>query len=207
MQSCETAKGQLMKNSSTGGGSSPPNPSTRGTVLLTASAIQRALVRIAHEIAERNEDGRDVVLLGIQAGGAPLSVRIAKTLETIWNHSVPQGVLDISMHRDDLDQRAAPEVLPTHIPFDVSGKTVVLVDDVLFSGRTIRAAMDSLNDFGRPARIQLAALVDRGHRELPIKADFVGKNVPTSRAESVQVRLREVHGVDEVVLERGDAIP
>jgi pyrimidine operon attenuation protein/uracil phosphoribosyltransferase len=187
----------------TSGGHSPPDKPGKGTVLLTASAMGRALTRIAHEIAERNEDSRTVVLLGIQAGGAPLSVRIAKTLAGIWNHPVPQGVLDISMHRDDLDQRAAPQVLPTHIPFDVTGKTVVLVDDVLFSGRTIRAAMDSLNDFGRPARIQLAALVDRGHRELPIKADFVGKNVPTSRAETVLVRLGEVHGADEVVLERG----
>ena len=172
--------------------------------VLDASTIQRTLSRIAHEIAERNEDSCNVVLLGIQAGGAPLSVRIARTLEDIWKHPVPQGVLDISMHRDDLDQRAAPQVLPTHIPCDVTGKTVVLVDDVLFSGRTIRAAMDSLNDFGRPARIQLAALVDRGHRELPIKADFVGKNVPTALSEKVQVRLKEVHGVEEVVLERGE---
>lgn len=192
-----------MNTPSTEGGASPPNTPARGTVLLTPTAIQRALTRIAHEIAERNEDSRNVVLLGIQAGGAPLSVRIAITLEEIWNHTIPQGVLDISMHRDDLDQRAAPRVLPTHIPFDVTDKTVVLVDDVLFSGRTIRAAMDSLNDFGRPARIQLAALVDRGHRELPIKADFVGKNVPTALTDKVQVRLKEVHGADEVILERG----
>jgi pyrimidine operon attenuation protein/uracil phosphoribosyltransferase len=108
------------------------------------------------------------------------------------------------MHRDDLDRRAAPNIMPTDIPFDVTGKTVVLVDDVLFSGRTIRAAMDSLHDFGRPARIQLAALVDRGHRELPIKADFVGKNVPTARTEKVLVRLKEFDGVDEVLLQRGD---
>lgn len=202
-QSCEAANGKLMKTPSTNGGHSAPEHPSPGTVLLTANAIQRALARIAHEIAERNEDSRSVVLLGIQAGGAPLSVRIARTLEEIWKHPVPQGVLDISMHRDDLDQRAAPQILPTHIPFDVSGKTVVLVDDVLFSGRTIRAAMDSLNDFGRPACIQLAALVDRGHRELPIKADFVGKNVPTSLSEKVQVRLMEVHGVEEVTLERG----
>lgn len=194
-----------MNTASTGGGQPPPRNPAQGTVLLTAAAIQRALTRIAHEIAERNEASHSVVLLGIQAGGVPLSVRIAKTLEGIWNHPVPLGVLDISMHRDDLDQRAAPQVLPTHIPCDVTGRTVVLVDDVLFSGRTIRAAMDSVNDFGRPARIQLAALVDRGHRELPIKADFVGKNVPTSLAEKVLVRLNEVHGVDEVVLERGDA--
>lgn len=193
-------------NSSSTGGTQPPlqNPTT-GTVLLTDTAIRRALARIAHEIAERNEDSHEVVLLGIQTGGALMSVRLAKTLEEIWGHPVPQGVLDISMHRDDLHQRMAPEVRPTHIPFDVTAKTVVLVDDVLFSGRTIRAAMDSLHDFGRPARIQLAALVDRGHRELPIKADFVGKNVPTSMTEKVRVRLQEVGGEDEVTLERGGA--
>ncbi len=191
-----------MNISSTSDGHAPSENPGAGTVLLNESAIRRALTRIAHEIAERNEDSSNVVLLGIQAGGAPLSARIAKTLEAIWNHPVPQGVLDISMHRDDLDQRAAPQVWPTQIPSDVTGKTVVLVDDVLYSGRTIRAAMDSLNDFGRPARIQLAALVDRGHRELPIKADFVGKNVPTSRSETVRVRLKEVTGIDEVVLER-----
>jgi pyrimidine operon attenuation protein/uracil phosphoribosyltransferase len=194
-----------MNTVSTGDRHTPPDHPGSGTILLNESAIRRALTRIAHEIAERNEDSLNVVLLGIQAGGAPLSARIAKTLEAIWNHPVPQGVLDISMHRDDLDQRAAPPVWPTHIPVDVTGKTVVLVDDVLYSGRTIRAAMDSLNDFGRPARIQLAALVDRGHRELPIKADFVGKNVPTSRAESVRVRLKETGGADEVVLEHGGA--
>lgn len=205
MQSGETAKGNLMTTPSTGGGNAAPGPSARGTILLTANAMRRALTRIAHEIAERNDDSSMVVLLGIQAGGAPLSARLAGELERIWAHPVPQGVLDISMHRDDLDQRAAPQIFPTQIPFDVTGRTVVLVDDVLFSGRTVRAAMDSLNDFGRPARIQLAALVDRGHRELPIKADFVGKNVPTARTENICVYLKETHGADEVVLERGEA--
>lgn len=181
----------------------PPEPPNSGIQLLSATAIQRALTRIAHEIAERNEDDQSVVLLGIQSGGAPLAARLAGLLEGIWHHPVPQGVLDIAMHRDDLDQRFAPEVLPTSIPGDVTGRTVVLVDDVLFSGRTIRAAMDALNDFGRPARIQLAALVDRGHRELPIKADFVGKNIPTSTTDKVRVRLKEAQGVDEVVLDRG----
>ena len=194
-----------MNTPSIGGGPPPSRTPHQGTVLLAGSTIRRALTRIAHEIAERNEDSANVVLLGIQTGGVPISLRLAKTLEEIWGHSVPHGVLDIAMHRDDLNQRAAPEVLPTHIPFDVTGKTVVLVDDVLFSGRTIRAAMDSLHDFGRPARIQLAALVDRGHRELPIKADFVGKNIPTSPTEQVRVRLVEVDGVDEVILERGEA--
>jgi pyrimidine operon attenuation protein / uracil phosphoribosyltransferase len=133
----------------------------------------------------------------------PLARRLGALLSGIWGSAVATGSLDVSMHRDDLDQRAAPNVQPTEIPFDVTGKTVVLVDDVLFSGRTIRAALDALNDFGRPKRIQLAVLVDRGHRELPIKADFVGKNVPTSMNEVVAVRLTEMGGADEVVVERG----
>lgn len=162
------------------------------TVILNGQAIRRALTRIAHEIAERNETGGDVVLVGIQRGGVPLAQRLGQLLGEIWNQAVPTGHLDVSMHRDDLGQRAAPELQPTMIPFDVTGKTVVLVDDVLFSGRTIRAAMDSLNDFGRPKRIQLAVLVDRGHRELPIKADFVGKNVPTALHEKVIVKDEEV---------------
>lgn len=164
--------------------------------------MQRALTRIAHEIAERNEAGSEVVLVGIQRGGVPLARRLGSLLTQIWGPAVPTGSLDVSMHRDDLDQRVAPNVHPTVIPFDVNGKTVVLVDDVLFSGRTVRAAMDALNDFGRPRRIQLAVLVDRGHRELPIKADFVGKNVPTARTESVRVRLVEMGHPDEVMLEK-----
>ncbi|MGA2854277.1 MAG: bifunctional pyr operon transcriptional regulator/uracil phosphoribosyltransferase PyrR [Verrucomicrobiota bacterium] len=146
------------------------------TVILDATAIQRALTRIAHEIAERNEVSGEVVLVGI-AG--------------IWNHAVPAGILDVNMHRDDLGQRAAPTIHPTVIPFDVTGKTVVLVDDVLFSGRTTRAAMDALNDFGRPKKIQLAVLIDRGHRDLPIRADFVGKNAPTALEEKISLRLVE----------------
>ncbi len=172
------------------------------TLILNASAMQRALTRIAHEIAERNEIGSDVVLVGIQRGGVPLAQRLGALLGEIWQQPVPTGSLDVSMHRDDLSRRAAPNVQPTVIPFDVTQKTVVLVDDVLFTGRTVRAAMDSLNDFGRPRCIQLAVLVDRGHRELPIKADFVGKNVPTSRTESVRVRLTETGGTDEVVLQK-----
>jgi pyrimidine operon attenuation protein / uracil phosphoribosyltransferase len=171
-------------------------------VVLNAPSIQRALTRIAHEIAERNVGGSEVVLVGIQRGGVPLAHRLDTLLTEIWEGVVPSGSLDVSMHRDDLDQRAAPNVQPTVIPFDVTGKTVVLVDDVLFSGRTIRAAMDSLNDFGRPQCIQLAVLIDRGHRELPIKADFVGKNVPTARTERVRVRLTEMGGADEVVIEK-----
>jgi pyrimidine operon attenuation protein/uracil phosphoribosyltransferase len=171
-------------------------------VILIEGAIQRVLTRIAHEIAECNEASSEVVLIGIPRGGAPLAQRLGALLSAIWGQPVPTGSLDVSMHRDDLDQRAAPNVQPTVIPFDVTGKTVVLVDDVLFSGRTIRAALDALNDFGRPKRIQLAVLIDRGHRELPIKADFVGKNVPTSLGESVSVRLKEMGGNDEVRVEK-----
>jgi pyrimidine operon attenuation protein / uracil phosphoribosyltransferase len=171
-------------------------------LILNAPAIQRALTRIAHEIAERNETGSEVVVVGIQRGGVPLGQRLGALLTGIWGQAVPTGSLDVSMHRDDLDRRAAPHVQPTLIPFDVTGKTVVLVDDVLFSGRTIRAAMDALNDFGRPRRIQLAVLIDRGHRDLPIKADFVGKNVPTAHTERVRVRLTEMGGADEVVIEK-----
>ena len=172
------------------------------TVILDALAMQRALTRIAHEIAERNAIGANVVLIGIPVGGDHLAQRLSQVLVEIWKHPVPVGILDVSMHRDDLDQRIAPKVYPTVIPFDVTGKTVVLVDDVLFSGRTTRAAMDALNDFGRPKNIQLAVLVDRGHRELPIRADFVGKNVPTAMGEKVVVSLRENGGDDRVVLER-----
>jgi pyrimidine operon attenuation protein/uracil phosphoribosyltransferase len=174
-----------------------------GTVILNAVAIQRALTRIAHEIAERNEKSAEVVLVGIPRGGIPLAERLSSLLSGIWGHAVPVGQLDVGMHRDDLEGRAAPRMLPTVIPFDVTGKTVVFVDDVLFSGRTIRAAMDALNDFGRPRRIQLAVLTDRGHRELPIKADFVGKNIPTAAAERVLVRLEAMGDArDEVVLEK-----
>jgi len=172
------------------------------TVILNAAAIQRALTRIAHEIAERNESSADIVLVGIQKGGVPLAQTLAALLASIWKSPVPVGSLDVGMHRDDLDRRVAPQVHPTVIPFDMTGKTVVLVDDVLFSGRTVRAAMDALNDFGRPKRIQLAVLIDRGHRELPIKADFVGKNVPTSLTEKVHVRIGETGNEDEVVLEK-----
>jgi len=171
-------------------------------LILNASAIQRALTRIAHEIAERNDISAEVALVGIQRGGVLLAQRLAASLAGIWGHAVPTGSLDVSMHRDDLDQRITPDVHPTLIPFNLNAKTVVLVDDVLFSGRTVRAALDALNDFGRPQYIQLAVLIDRGHRELPIKADFVGKNVPTALAENVRVQLKEDGGKDEVRLEK-----
>ena len=173
------------------------------TIILDATAIQRALTRIAHEIAERNEQSAEVVLVGIPALGDHLAFRLGKILSGIWNQSVPVGTLDVSMHRDDLDQRTAPTIHPTDIPFDVTGKTVVFVDDVLFTGRTTRAAMDALNDFGRPKKIQLAVLIDRGHRELPIKADFVGKNVPTAHDEKISLLLTESGAAkDEVILKK-----
>jgi pyrimidine operon attenuation protein/uracil phosphoribosyltransferase len=173
------------------------------TIILDAAAIQRALTRIAHEIVERNEHGTEIALVGIPVGGDHLAARLAKILAGIWGHAVPAGILDVTLHRDDLDNRVAPPVHPTVIPFDVNGKTVVLVDDVLFSGRTTRAAMDALNDFGRPKKIQLAVLVDRGHRELPIKADFVGKNVPTALDEKISLLLTESGAAkDEVVLRK-----
>jgi pyrimidine operon attenuation protein / uracil phosphoribosyltransferase len=175
---------------------------TETKVILNAVAIQRALARIAHEITERNEASADVVLVGIQRGGVPLAQRLSTLLTGLSGHVVATGSLDVGMHRDDLARRIAPDIHPTVIPFDLNSKTVVLVDDVLFQGRTVRAAMDALNDFGRPKCIQLAVLIDRGHRELPIKADFVGKNVPTAVTERIFVRLDDPGAEDEVVLER-----
>ena len=171
-------------------------------LILDAGAMKRALTRIAHEIAERNDVSQEVVLAGIPRGGEHLARRIAAVLESIWGHPVPVGTLDVGMHRDDLGHNAAPTVRPTVMPRDLNGRVVVLVDDVLYSGRTTRAAMDALADLGRPKCIQLAVLVDRGHRELPIKADFVGKNVPTARAERIDVRLAEDGGEDRVTLQR-----
>jgi pyrimidine operon attenuation protein/uracil phosphoribosyltransferase len=168
--------------------------------ILSADDIRRAVTRIAHEIAERNEGVREVVLVGIRRRGVPLAGRIAATLADIEGVRVPVGTLDITLYRDDLRLRGpAPIVRSTSIPTDISRKTVVLVDDVLYTGRTVRAALDALTDLGRPARIQLAVLVDRGHRELPIRADFVGKNVPTSSDERVETRLNEVDGGDDGV--------
>ncbi len=171
-------------------------------VILTVTALGRALKRMAHEIAERNEAVKDLALVGIQRGGVFLAQRLGLHLNEILGQPVPIGSLDVSMHRDDIGNQAAPNVHPTLIPFDMTGRTVVLVDDVLFSGRTTRAALDALNDFGRPQRVQLAVLIDRGHRELPIKADFVGKNVPTSLRERVNVQLKEDGGQDIVTLEK-----
>jgi len=172
--------------------------------LMDAAALNRALTRIAHEIVEKNPSAGAVRLVGIRTRGVPLAGRLASRIAAIEKTSPPTGVLDINLYRDDLSLVGPNPVLRrTDIPFDIDGECIVLVDDVLFTGRTIRAAMDALMDLGRPRMIQLAVLVDRGHRELPIRADFVGKNVPTSFDESVDVRLEEIDGEDEVVLVRG----
>jgi pyrimidine operon attenuation protein/uracil phosphoribosyltransferase len=170
--------------------------------LMDEAAVRRAVTRIAHEIIERNKGAEAVVLVGIAARGDDLARRLAAEIGRIEGRTVPVGTLDITFYRDDIGIRAeAPEVHETRIDFDINGWTVVLVDDVLFTGRTIRSALDALVDFGRPTAIQLAVLVDRGHRELPIRADFVGKNVPTRRDEDVRVILREVDGEDAVIVD------
>lgn len=161
--------------------------------ILSADEIRRAVTRVAHEIAERNEGVKNVVLIGVRRRGVPLAQRIAATLLDFEGVRVPVGSLDITLYRDDLALRGpAPVVHSTNIPVDITGRVVVLVDDVLYTGRTVRAALDALSDFGRPERIQLAVLIDRGHRELPIRADFVGKNVPTASQERIETKLSEV---------------
>jgi pyrimidine operon attenuation protein/uracil phosphoribosyltransferase len=175
--------------------------SKKDGVLMDAGDISRGLKRVAHEIAERNRGVENVVLVGIPSRGAPLAERIAAHLQQIENADVPVGVLDVSLYRDDYGQRPInPQ--SSQLSFDINDKIVVLVDDVLFTGRTVRAALDALNDLGRPAIVQLAVLVDRGHRELPIRADFVGKNVPSSREETVKVLLKETDGEDWVKIEK-----
>jgi pyrimidine operon attenuation protein / uracil phosphoribosyltransferase len=169
--------------------------------IMSAEDMRRALVRIAHEIAERNEGLTNVILAGIPRRGMPLAQRIAAAMADFEGVLVPVGQLDITLYRDDLRLRGpTPLVHKTSIQPDVTGRTVVIVDDVLYTGRTVRAALDAIADLGRPARIQLAVLIDRGHRELPIRADFVGKNVPTARSEQVQVRVREIDEQDDVVI-------
>ena len=170
---------------------------------MNAADISRALTRISHEILERNSGSENLVILGIPTRGAHLANRISKQISEIEGKPVATGTLDITLHRDDLRTRAPRPLMPTNIPTSgIEGKDVVLVDDVLFSGRTIRAALDALGEVGRPRTVQLAVLVDRGHRELPIRADFVGKNLPTQRTQAVKVLLTEVDGRDEVVVEK-----
>ena len=171
-----------------------------GIMVLTSEEIRRALTRIAHEILERNRGARDVVLVGTHTRGVPLARRLAGLIKEFEGHDVSVGALDIGLYRDDISGGVRPMMRATELPVDIQGRRVVLVDDVLYTGRTIRAAMDALTDFGRPSEIQLAVLVDRGHRELPIRADYVGKNVPTSLAEEVEVRVVEIDGSDEAVI-------
>jgi pyrimidine operon attenuation protein/uracil phosphoribosyltransferase len=168
--------------------------------LLSADDIRRAVARLAHEVVERNEGVQSLVLVGLRTRGIPLARRVQQRILEFEGETAPLGELDITLYRDDVHQRAPRTLSPTSIPVDISDKTVVLIDDVLYTGRTIRAALDALIDLGRPRAIQLLCLVDRGHRELPIRTDFIGKNVPTSRHEKVAVRLEEIDGVDEVVL-------
>lgn len=171
------------------------------TVLLDAQAIKRALTRISHEIIEKNKGVKDVVLVGIRTRGVPLAERIAGEIEKIEGTKIPVGILDITLYRDDLSTLAyQPVVHPTELPMDITDKTIVLVDDVLYTGRTIRAALDALIDMGRPKIIQLAVLIDRGHRELPIRADYVGKNVPTAGKEVVSVQIAAVDQIERVVI-------
>lgn len=169
--------------------------------VMDAGDVDRAIRRIAHEILEKNRGSDDLVLLGIQTRGVPLAERLASALEDIEGSPVAAGSLDIGLYRDDLDQRPKTELGATSVPVPIGARTVVLVDDVLYTGRTIRAALDALADIGRPSRVQLAVLVDRGHRELPIRPDYIGKNVPTSRSERVSVQLVERDGDDGVVIE------
>ena len=178
----------------------PPRLREKAQVLDDA-ALDRALTRIAHEILERNGGAKDLAFVGLRTRGVTLAQRLAAKISAIDGTAVPVGTLDITLYRDDLDMRGAPVIRGTDIPFSIKNKTVILVDDVLYTGRTVRAALDALIDLGRPGMIQLAILVDRGHRELPIRPDFIGKNLPTSRRESVAVRLREHDGEDRVVIE------
>ena len=171
---------------------------------MDADRVGRALTRIAHEILERNHAIDELALIGIRTRGVPLARRLAQTIRDVSHHNVPTGALDITLYRDDLMRAAVaaqPVVRKTEIPFSIDDRRILLVDDVLYTGRTIRAALDALIEFGRPKTIQLVVLVDRGHRELPIKADYVGKNVPTALTQSVQVHLQEIDGRDEVEIQ------
>src|SRR6186713_663673 len=173
-------------------------------VVMDADRIGRTLARIAHEIVERNKGVDDLALVGVRSRGVPLARRLARSIKDITGDDVPTGALDITLYRDDLMRHAVgpqPVVRRTEIPFSIDNRKILLVDDVLYTGRTTRAALDALIDYGRPKGIQLIVLVDRGHRELPIKADYVGKNLPTSLKQSVQVRLQEIDGTDEIVIE------
>jgi pyrimidine operon attenuation protein/uracil phosphoribosyltransferase len=169
-------------------------------VVMDAADVHRALVRIAHEVVERNKGTDGLVVVGIHTRGVPLAGRLAAKLTEIEGRPVPTGALDVAMYRDDIGMRPPHATHDTHLPFDLAGTVVVLVDDVLYTGRTVRAALDALTDFGRPRAIQLAVLVDRGHRELPLRADYVGKNLPTAADQAVRVQLQETDGEDLVAI-------
>ena len=172
------------------------------TVLMDDKAVARALIRVAHEVIEKNKGSKDLTLVGIRTRGVPLARRLAAEIEKIEGVQPPVGILDITLYRDDLSTLGyQPVVHETEIPFNINDKTIILVDDVLFTGRTVRAALGAIMDIGRPKSIQLAVLVDRGHRELPIRADYVGKNVPTSRKEIVSVQLKATDAAEQVVLQ------
>jgi pyrimidine operon attenuation protein/uracil phosphoribosyltransferase len=180
-------------------------PAESARVVMSSDDVSRALRRVAHEILERNKGSQDLVILGIPTRGVALARRLVSVMAEVEGHEVPCGAIDITMHRDDLRRHPIRPVEHTDIPaLGINAKTVVLVDDVLFSGRTVRAALDALSDLGRPQAVRLAVLVDRGHRDLPIRADYVGKNLPTSSSERVQVRLAEHDGHDEVRISGGD---
>jgi pyrimidine operon attenuation protein/uracil phosphoribosyltransferase len=173
--------------------------------VMTAEDVRRTLSRIAHEITERNKDTASLVLVGMRTRGVPLANRLASLIAGFEHVQVPVGALDFSLYRDDLNRRNfQPQVKSTDIPVNVDGKVIILVDDVLYTGRSTRAAMDALIDYGRPQVIQLAVLIDRGHRELPIRADYVGKNIPSAAAEDIKVKLAETDGIDEVVIASGE---
>ncbi|GAA1747362.1 bifunctional pyr operon transcriptional regulator/uracil phosphoribosyltransferase PyrR [Streptomonospora arabica] len=202
---CARQRAERDSDASAGGAADPLGSGSRAPsaarTVLNGPEIQRALTRIAHEILERTKGGADVTLLGIPSRGVPLAERLAERIERVEGRTVPRGSLDITMYRDDLRLAPARALGRTDIPPEgIDGRQVVLVDDVLYSGRTVRAALDALNDLGRPRAVQLAILVDRGHRELPVRADYVGKNLPTSLRENVTVQLEEYDGTDAVLL-------
>jgi pyrimidine operon attenuation protein/uracil phosphoribosyltransferase len=195
MRSREVAKEHVTNNQN-----ARPSPAPATLPVMDGEAINRALRRIAHEIIERNPELGSVVLAGIPSRGVEIARRIAGILESLGKTAVGTGVIDVSMHRDDVGKRAElPRVQASRLPLPLENKTVIIVDDVFFTGRTARAAMDAINSFGRPARIQLAALIDRGHRELPIRVDYVGKNLPTAAGERVRLRLENVDGEPDAV--------
>lgn len=169
-------------------------------IILDEKAIQRAITRISHEILERNKGVKDIILVGIKTRGCPLADRLAKKIEEIEGEKVPVSYLDISLYRDDLTEISSQPIIKNDFQTDINGKIVVLIDDVIYTGRTVRAALDALVDKGRPSRVQLAVLIDRGHRELPIRADYVGKNLPTSKSEIVKVHVKEIDDIDQVII-------